>query len=165
MITLPWNRKKSDFPIIRVDDRLLHGQVVVGWANTLGLELLVLANDRVAADRGMAAALKAGVSDEIRVEIVSMDDAATALTGGEYVEAKSMLVIESPGDALKLLHKGVALKKLHIGGLHFREGSDELVPYVFLSNWDRMALDEMVRRGVRISCQDLPSTAPVAYRG
>lgn len=165
MISLPWGRKKSDFPIIRIDDRLLHGQVVVGWAHALGLEHLILANDRVVADRGLSAALKAGVPDDVRVEIVSMDDAVAGLTNGNYAATKSMIVLESPGDALKLIHKGVVLKKLHLGGLHFREGSEELVPYVYLSNWDRMALDEMLRRGVRISCQDLPATKPVAYRG
>jgi PTS system mannose-specific IIB component len=165
MISMPWNRKKSEFPIIRIDDRLLHGQVVVAWAGTLGLDWLILANDRVAENKSLASAIKAGVSPEIRVDVVTFDQAVEALMNGEYAQKKSMLVLESPGDALRLLHKGVALKKLHIGGLHFREESEELLSYVFLSNWDRMALDEMLERGVRITCQDLPSTTPVAYRG
>jgi mannose/fructose/N-acetylgalactosamine-specific phosphotransferase system component IIB len=165
MISFPWNRKKTDYPIVRIDDRLLHGQVVVGWAHALGLEHLILANDRVVENKGLAAALRAGVADDIRAEIVGLDEAVSGLSSGEYAKHKSMLVLESPGDVLKLLHKGVTFKTLHIGGLHFREGSDELLPYVFLSNWDRMALDEMLTRGVRITCQDLPSTSPVVYRG
>lgn len=165
MISMPWNRKKSEFPIIRIDDRLLHGQVVVGWAGALDLEWLVLANDRVAENPSLAAAIKAGVPPEVRADIVTFDQAVDGLMNGDYAQKKTMLVVESPGDALRLLHKGVALKKLHIGGLHFREESEELLPYVFLSNWDRMALDEMLERGVRITCQDIPSTTPVAYRG
>jgi PTS system mannose-specific IIB component len=165
MISMPWNRKKSEFPIIRIDDRLLHGQVVVGWAGALGLEWLILANDRVAENKSLTAAIKAGVQSDIRADVVTFDQAVASMMNGEYAQKKSMLVFESPGDALRLLHKGVQLKKLHIGGLHFREESDELLPYVFLSNWDRMALDEMLERGVRITCQDLPSTTPVAYRG
>ncbi|MCB1059784.1 MAG: PTS sugar transporter subunit IIB [Calditrichaeota bacterium] len=162
---MPWNRKKSDFPIVRIDDRLLHGQVVVGWAGALGLEWLILVNDRVSENKGLSAAIKAGVPPEIRADVVTFDQAVNDMIAGEYAQKKSMLVLESPGDALRLLHKGVALRKLHVGGLHFREGSEELLPYVFLSNWDRMALDEMLERGVRITCQDIPSTTPVAYRG
>ncbi len=165
MTSFPWNRKKTDFPIIRIDDRLLHGQVVVGWANAMGLERLILANDRVVANKSLTAALRAGVPPEIKTDVVDLDQAVAGLTSGEYAAQKAMLVLESPGDVLKLIHKGVVLKSIHIGGLHFREGSDELLPYVFLSNWDRMALDEMIQRGVRISLQDLPSTTPVAYRG
>lgn len=165
MITFPWSRKKSDFPIVRIDDRLLHGQVVVGWASALGLDWLILANDRVISDQGMCAALKAGSASDIKIDIIDLDRAAQGLSSGEYTRNKSMIVLESPGDALKLVHKGVTLKRLQVGGLHFREGSEELLPYVYLSNWDRMALDEMVQRGIRISCQDLPSTTPIAYRG
>ena len=165
MISFPWSRKTSDFPIVRIDDRLLHGQVVVGWASALGLEWLILANDRVVVDKGLSAALKAGSSSDIKIDIIDLDQAAAGFESGEFAKKKSMLVLESPGDALKLVHKGVTLKRLHIGGLHFREGTDELLPYVYLSNWDRMALDEMIQRGVRVTCQDLPSTTPVAYRG
>lgn len=165
MISFLRNRKKSEFPIVRIDDRLLHGQVVVGWASALNLEHLILANDRVVADRGLCAALLAGVPSEIRADILNLDQAVVGLESGEYSREKCMLVLESPGDALKLVHKGVTIKSLHIGGLHFREGTDELLSYVYLSNWDRMALDEMIERGVRITCQDLPSTTPVAYRG
>lgn len=165
MISLPWSRKKPDYPIIRIDDRLLHGQVVVGWAHALGLDYLILANDRIVANSGLAAAMRAGVADDIRAEIIGLDQAVDGLNSGTYAKHKSMLVFESPGDVLKLLHKGVTIKQLHIGGLHFREGSDELLPYVFLSNWDRMALDELLTRGMRITCQDLPSTSPVVYRG
>lgn len=165
MISLPWGRKKTGYPIIRIDDRLLHGQVVVGWAHALALEHLILANDRVLADRGLTAALRAGVPDDIRVEIVALEDAVDILNSNKYAEQKSMLVLESPGDALKLMHQGVTFTHLHIGGLHFREGAEELLPYVYLSNWDRMALDELTRRGVRITCQDLPTSTAVVYRG
>ncbi len=165
MIAFKWRRKKSDFPIVRIDDRLLHGQVVVGWASALGLERVILANDRVAADKSLSAAIKAGVSPDMQVDVIDFEQAVKDMINGEYTSQKSMLVLESPGDALRLLHKGVSLKKLHVGGLHFREGSEELLPYVFLSKWDRMALDEMVERGVRVSCQDIPSTTPVVYRG
>lgn len=165
MISFLWNRKKSEYPIVRIDDRLLHGQVMVGWVSALGLEWLILANDRMILDSGMSAALKAGAPSGTKIDIVDLDEAGLGLSEGSYSKSKSMLVLESPGDALKLVHKGAHLPKLHIGGLHFREESEEFLPYVFLSNWDRMALDEMIQRGIRITCQDLPSTTPVAYRG
>lgn len=164
MISLPWLRKKAVYPIVRIDDRLLHGQVVVGWGQQLGLEWIILASDRVAESPTMVAAMKAGAPLEIQADVFDLEETARRYSSGEFAAKKSMLVFESPGDLLKLIHKGVSMKQVHIGGLHFREGAEELLPYVFLSNWDRMALDEMTKRGIRVTCQDLPGNHPLVYR-
>jgi mannose/fructose/N-acetylgalactosamine-specific phosphotransferase system component IIB len=164
MISLPWRRKRPVYPIVRIDDRLLHGQVVVGWGQQLGLEWIILASDRVAESPTMVAAMKAGAPLDIHADVFDLEETVRRLGSGEIAAKKSMLVFESPGDLLKLIHKGVSIKQIHIGGLHFREGAEELLPYVYLSNWDRMALDEMTKRGIRVTCQDLPGNHPLVYR-
>lgn len=52
---------------------------------------------------------------------------------------------------------GVELKEVNVGGLHYREGSVELLPFVFLVHEERNALRELVKRGVTLSAQDVPS--------
>jgi mannose/fructose/N-acetylgalactosamine-specific phosphotransferase system component IIB len=66
-------------------------------------------------------------------------------------------------DALKLMRLGAPIKVLTLGGLHFREGREELLPYVFLSEWDRTTLQELLNLGVKIQCQDLPTSTPIPY--
>jgi PTS system mannose-specific IIB component len=164
-LTLPWNKERLRFPLVRVDDRLLHGQVVVGWGQQFGLERLILVSDRVRNDAAYASAMKSLAPPELKVEVMSLSEAAPLWESKEFVKSRTMLVLETTGDALKLHKQGVPLKLLIIGGLHFRETSEEFLPYVFLSRWDRIALDELTGQGVRVVCQDLPTAKPVPYPG
>jgi mannose/fructose/N-acetylgalactosamine-specific phosphotransferase system component IIB len=67
------------------------------------------------------------------------------------------VLVESARDALALLAAGIDLKEVNVGGLHYREGSVELLPFVFLTHDERAALRELVKRGVTLSAQDVPS--------
>jgi len=163
-LSLPWRRSRAEYPLVRVDDRLLHGQVVVGWVQGASLTHLILVSDRVIADAQLSAAIRSLVPEEIRVDVVGVSDGAARWQAGEFSEAPSMIVVESPGDVLKMKKEGAPVRQLVLGGLHFRDGATEILPYVFVSRWDRLALAELQKSGVRIVCQDLPATAPVPYQ-
>ncbi|RPH94888.1 PTS mannose/fructose/sorbose transporter subunit IIB [candidate division KSB1 bacterium] len=162
---LPFFRGKDKivFPIVRVDDRLLHGQVIVGWGQTLGLHPVLLVSDRIGKDSELAATFRQLVPEELRGDIVTVAEAAELWTRGDFKDARPLLVVETPVDALKMVRLGAPMKVLTIGGLHFREGRDEILPYVFLSDWDRTTLRELAGLGVRIQCQDLPASKPILY--
>lgn len=164
-MNLPLFRRKNGliFPVVRVDDRLLHGQVVVGWGQTLGIAPLLLVSDRVVKDEQLSHTFRQLMPVEQRGEVVTVNDAAERWRRGEFKDARAMLVIETPVDALKMVRLGVPMKVLTLGGLHFREGRDEFLPYVFLSDWDRTTLQELRALGVRVQCQDLPTSKPIPY--
>jgi mannose/fructose/N-acetylgalactosamine-specific phosphotransferase system component IIB len=158
-------RKKDRivFPIVRVDDRLLHGQVIIGWGQTLELSPVLLVSDRVAKDESMVQMFRQLVPRELKGDVITLAEAAERWTRGDFKDTKAMLVVEAPVDALKLVKLGAPLKALTLGGLHFREGREELLPYLFLSEWDRTTLLELRNLGVKIQCQDIPATKPVPY--
>jgi mannose/fructose/N-acetylgalactosamine-specific phosphotransferase system component IIB len=164
-MTLPWFRRGSSllFPIVRVDDRLLHGQVVVGWAQTLGIAPLLLVSDRVAKDEELSLTFRRLIPAEQQGDVLTVNDVAERWLRGEFKGLRAMLVIETPVDALKMVRLGVPIKVITLGGLHFREGRDEFLPYVFLSDWDHTTLQELRALGVRIQCQDLPTSKPIPY--
>jgi mannose/fructose/N-acetylgalactosamine-specific phosphotransferase system component IIB len=164
-MSLPWFRRENRliFPVVRVDDRLLHGQVVVGWGQTLGIAPLLLVSDRVVKDEELSLTFRQLIPAEQRGEVIAVSDAAERWVRGEFKKARAMLVIETPVDALKMVRLGVPMKVLTLGGLHFREGREEFLPYVFLSGWDSTTLQELRTLGVRIQCQDLPTSKPIPY--
>lgn len=164
-MSLPWFRRENRliFPVVRVDDRLLHGQVVVGWGQTLGVAPLLLVSDRVVKDEELSLTFRQLIPAEQRGEVIAVSDAAERWVRGEFKNGRAMLVIETPVDALKMVRLGVPMKVLTLGGLHFREGREEFLPYVFLSDWDRTTLQELRGLGVRIHCQDLPTSKPIPY--
>jgi mannose/fructose/N-acetylgalactosamine-specific phosphotransferase system component IIB len=158
-------RKKERlvFPIVRVDDRLLHGQVIIGWGQTLELAPVLLVSDRVVKDPAMVKMFRQLIPEELKGDVISLSDAAERWKRGDFKDQKPMLVVEAPVDALKLVRLGAPMKALTLGGLHFREGREELLPYLFLSEWDRTTLLELKNLGVKIRCQDLPSSKPVPF--
>ena len=68
-----------------------------------------------------------------------------------------IVLLESARDTLALVTAGVGLRDVNVGGLHYRETSVELLPFVFLTDDERTALRELVKRGITLSAQDVPS--------
>ncbi|MBU1638265.1 PTS sugar transporter subunit IIB, partial [bacterium] len=114
-LAFPWKKDKLQSPLVRVDDRLLHGQVIVGWGSQLSLTKVVLASDRVKSDVAYASALKSIVPPDIEVTIETLASASANWAAKEYNESRIMIVLESAGDALKLFKSGAPLKKLILG--------------------------------------------------
>jgi len=154
-------KKKLVFPLVRVDDRLLHGQVIVGWVEALHLNPVLVACDRVLRDPHLADTLRSLIPPGIVGDIVSLEAVAEMWQDGELKNGRPMIVLEHPVDALKLIRSGAPMKTLTLGGMHFREDRIEFLPYIFVSEWDRVTLREIRQAGVTIFCQDLPATKPV----
>ncbi len=162
-IKLPWTKDRLVFPMVRVDDRLLHGQVIIGWGQMLGLSPVLLASDRVVKEESLARTFRDLIPEELNGDVITLNDAAERWIRGDFKNKRALIVVETPVDALKLLQLGAPLKQLMLGGLHYREDREEILPYLYLSEWDRTNLDELRKRGVKIVCQDLPTAKPVIY--
>lgn len=156
-------KKDRHFPIVRVDDRLLHGQVVVGWGQPLKLAPVILVSDRVAGDETLSRIFYDLVPEEQEGRVLRLAEAAELWKQREFDNRRAMLVLESLTDARALMKTGVSLKQLQLGGLHYREGRREWLPYIFLSEEDCAILSELHQNGVTIECQDLPASKPVPY--
>lgn len=144
--------------MLRIDDRLIHGQVAFGWGHRLGLRRLILANDGAADDESLREVYLSLIPPEIEGLVLSLDETI------EYFRKhpdcrKVMVVVDSPNDALTLVRGGLRLEKAVIGGLHHRKGCREILPYVFLDDEDFRQLRELKELGVALFCQDLPTSA------
>lgn len=143
--------------LARIDDRLIHGQVILGWVPTVKPDRIVVANDRVADSDWERKFYSSCVPPEVNVSFATVADAARQIAGNLYQNEQIIVLLESAQDTLRLLAAGIDLKEVNVGGLHYREGSVELLPFVFLVHEERNALRELVKRGVTLSAQDVPS--------
>jgi mannose/fructose/N-acetylgalactosamine-specific phosphotransferase system component IIB len=143
--------------LLRIDDRLIHGQVVLGWVPSHRPDRIVVANDRVAGSDWERKFYSSCVPPEVRVSFFAVAETARQLTGELFKSESLLVLVESARDALELCAAGVPVKDVNVGGLHYREGSVELLPFVFLTEDERTALRELVKRGVTLSAQDVPS--------
>ena len=150
--------------LVRIDDRLIHGQVTLGWAQTLHPDRIVLVNDDIATNSWKSKVYEAAVPSEIDVSILGIDEAVKRIVGGEFDKEKVFLIVESPRNALTLKRKGVDIKSVNVGGLHHTEGKRCLLPYVFVTNQDIDAFHELMDMGVEVECRDVPTVKKVDIR-
>jgi mannose/fructose/N-acetylgalactosamine-specific phosphotransferase system component IIB len=143
--------------LARIDDRLIHGQVILGWVPAVKPDRIVVANDRVAGSDWERKFYSSCVPPEVSVSFATVGEAARQIRGNLYQSEQIIVLLESAQDTLALIGAGIDLKEVNVGGLHYREGSVELLPFVFLVHEERAALRELVKRGVTLSAQDVPS--------
>lgn len=153
-----------DLILIRIDDRLIHGQVTVGWVQVLNPDRILLANDAVAKNRMQRKLFEAVVPPEIRTSVLTIEETIKEATAGTISDEKTLLIIESPRDALALLRGRVNIKHINVGGLHHVEGKRRLLSYVFVNEQDIYDFKELIAEGVEVECRDVPSAKRVDMR-
>lgn len=142
--------------LARIDDRMIHGQVTVGWGQQLQPDLILLANNAIAADPWQSRVYASSVPPEIAVEILSVAEAAARLAAAEEANESVLLLTGSPGEMAELVRLGAPVGKVNVGGLHFAAGKREMLPFVYVDRQDVVALDRLLRAGVTLSAQQVP---------
>jgi mannose/fructose/N-acetylgalactosamine-specific phosphotransferase system component IIB len=142
--------------LIRVDDRLVHGQVTQGWGNHLHPDRLVVVNDEVAADRWERDLYEASAPEGMTVSVLTLEESPQSIEAWLEKGEGLLVLVECPLDAVRLYDAGISFETLNLGGLHSREGRKRILPYVCVNEEDVDALEALRDRGVRIECADVP---------
>jgi PTS system mannose-specific IIB component/fructoselysine and glucoselysine-specific PTS system IIB component len=143
--------------LARVDDRLLHGQVVVAWGQRLHPARIVVVDDAASASPWERDLLAASCPD-VEVRVWSVADAAAAWAAEAAAPGPAFLLVRGLAAALALVEAGADVRAFNIGGLHYAPGKDKVNEYVYLDAADRAAARALLARGVALEVQDVPAT-------
>jgi len=141
--------------LARVDDRLLHGQVSVGWVPHLRATVVVVANDRVAADPMLAGICQA-CSAGVRVEVVPVAEAARRGAGDAWANDTVIMLFENLQDARRAMDAGLVVGRLNVGGLRHDAGRVCLCDGVTLDQEDCAILRDFASRGIEVDVRLMP---------
>ncbi len=141
----------------RIDDRLLHGQVVENWIQWLRPDLIVVASERASADPLTHDLYAAAMPPGVDVDVVPLARAVEAAT---RPPGRVLLIVESPADALALIEGGLRPLAITVGGLHHDTGKERLLDFVYLNEDDRDALRHLLALGYEVIAQDVPRHRP-----
>lgn len=151
--------------LCRVDDRLVHGQVVIGWGRPLGARFIVLVDDAVVRSPWEQDLYRMAVPDG--VDVLFTDTAgAIAQLPTWAADRRDGLLLTGDLATMAALHDAhpALVHRINLGGLHHRPDRSEYLPYLFLASDERELLTRLDREGAAITAQDLPTTSPVAVR-
>jgi mannose/fructose/N-acetylgalactosamine-specific phosphotransferase system component IIB len=142
------------FLLYRIDDRLIHGQVVVGWGQPLDARFIVLVDDAVATSDWEQELYRMGVPPHMEVYFLSVLDAIPRIPELQKDERPGILLAPDVTTMRQLVDAGV-IASVNVGGIHHRPGREQKLRYVFLTPPEAAELEAM-GKSVRVFAQDLP---------
>ena len=147
--------------LFRIDDRLIHGQVVVGWGQPLDLAFVVLVDDAVAASEWEQELYRMGVPPEMELFFRSVEQARVDLPVFQ-ARADHGMVLTADIATMRRLATLVQIPRVNVGGIHHRAGRAPKLRYVFLTADEEAELRALAEQGIEVTAQDVPSAAPLA---
>jgi PTS system mannose-specific IIB component/fructoselysine and glucoselysine-specific PTS system IIB component len=144
----------------RIDDRLIHGQVVVGWGQPLDLGFIVLVDDMVASSEWEQDLYRMGVPPEMEVFFHSAESAIAEIP--KYrADSRPGLLLTGDIATMRKLVDGAGIDTVNVGGIHSKAGRVQRMRYVFLTPDEEQQLRDLAARGVTVTAQDVPGARPV----
>jgi mannose/fructose/N-acetylgalactosamine-specific phosphotransferase system component IIB len=147
--------------VVRVDDRLIHGQVVVGWGQPLGLGFIVLVDDKVRGSGWEQDLYRMGVPPGVETVFASVDEAARHYDDWVKDTRVGLLLTGDIDTMIALVAKVPLLRRVTLGGIHHKPGRIERLRYVYLTDEELAKLRGLVVHGVDVVAQDVPTARAV----
>ena len=152
--------------LYRIDERLIHGQVVIGWGTQLHPDSYLVVDDALAASDWEQELYVLGLPEEIQVEFLTVDEARARLPELREDSSRTLLLTRDLGTMLDLAKGGLlAREKVNLGGIHHAAGRVEVRPYLYLGETERAQLREIASEGVLVFARDLPGSPQVGLEG
>ena len=150
--------------LVRIDDRLIHGQVVAGWLRALGAKRIVIVDDATARDEFLREVLTLAAPQGVPVEVYDLADGAVRLTQLAPTPEPVMVLVRSPRTVLSLRQAGVPIEVVDLGGMGAGPGRLRLHKTISVSPAEMQALRELEQLGTRVEIQIVADDRPIAFR-
>ncbi|MBI4350106.1 MAG: PTS sugar transporter subunit IIB [Elusimicrobia bacterium] len=148
--------------LYRVDDRLVHGQVVEGWVPHLHAEELAVVSDQIAGDEMLRTIMRFATPEGVDLKVLTVAEAAAYLPAAEKSPRKVLLLLPGLAEAVKLTAAGFKIPSLNIGGMHYSAGKNlSIGKAIFLNDEDCAALKALDAAGIAIEGRGVPSDTPL----
>jgi PTS system mannose-specific IIB component/fructoselysine and glucoselysine-specific PTS system IIB component len=147
--------------LYRIDDRLIHGQVVVGWGQPLDLRFIVLVDDEVAASDWEQELYRMGVPPDMDIYFDAVDAAATNLDRYQEDDRRGLLLTGDIATMARLVEATGDIRRVNVGGIHHRPGRTQRLRYVFLTPVEEAQLRALAANDIEVTAQDVPAARPI----
>ncbi|MBY6277595.1 PTS N-acetylgalactosamine transporter subunit IIB [Symbiobacterium thermophilum] len=145
--------------LTRIDNRLIHGQVSTLWCSSVGANLILVANDKVAADPMRQSLMDMAAPAGVETRYFTLEKTINVIHKASPRQ-KIFIVCETPADVLKLVEGGVPIKKVNIGNMHMAEGKRQVATTVAVDDNDVAAFRRLQELGVELEIRRVPTTPP-----
>jgi mannose/fructose/N-acetylgalactosamine-specific phosphotransferase system component IIB len=143
--------------LVRIDDRLIHGQVVEGWLPTLRCKRIIVVSESAASDEMQRQLMRLALPEGVELEVHPPSAAAEAVRAAAAAPESTLVLAPGPIEVLALLEGGAEFGSVNVGGMHHEAGRMRIGRAIFLSEADKTALRAIAARGVKLEGRAVPS--------
>lgn len=141
---------------IRIDDRLIHGQVAAFWTNALSVSRIMVINDEVAVDEMQKPLLRMVAPASVRTSIIDKETAVKNILAGKYEGQRVLAILKNPQDIWDLKEAGLTIKEVNVGNMAAREGTRSIKRSVNITATDEIYFKKLLAAGVDINAIMVP---------
>jgi mannose/fructose/N-acetylgalactosamine-specific phosphotransferase system component IIB len=142
--------------VFRIDDRLIHGQIVTAWLQHSGADQIVVADDQASRDAFQTSLLQMATPPGVKLSVLPLDEAIVYLTSTDDT-GKVLLLARGPAQALQIAEGGVPLTEINVGNLNMKPGKQKILNEMWLDQADVDALKALAARGIVLEQRVVPS--------
>ena len=143
--------------LMRVDHRLIHGQVVFSWTSYLDADCILVASDSVVHDEIRKTTMKLSRPDGVKLVIKDIDDSAKAINSGKTDRYNLFIVVESIEDAERLSSQCPSIKEINLGGVKKTDDRRRLSAAVYANDSEIKLIQKMLNSGINVEIRQIPS--------
>ena len=143
--------------LFRLDERLIHGQVVVAWGEYLKPDRIVIFNNQIASSPWERELYMCCVPPDFQASVYNLEEASQKLSNGVFDSEKVIALVDNPADIFQLHQKGIRIPEVNLGGMHYSQGREQILPYLYLCKEEKDIFRKLMQQGVKFFCQDVPT--------
>ena len=143
--------------LARIDDRLIHGQVVTIWSKETKCQRIIVCNDDVANDEIRRTLLTQVAPPGVQSSVVGIDKAIRVINNPKYENDIVLLLFTNPTDVLRLVEAGIDIKTVNIGGMSFKEGKTQLTAAVSVNDEDIKSFKALNDKNIELEIRKVAS--------
>ena len=147
--------------LARIDDRLIHGQVVTVWSKETKCQRIIVCNDDVANDEIRRTLLTQVAPPGVQSSVVGIDKAIRVLNNPKYENDIVLLLFTNPTDVLRLVEAGIDIKSVNIGGMSFKEGKTQINGVVSVNDEDVKAFKALNDKNIELEMRKVASDSKI----
>ena len=146
---------------VRIDDRMIHGQVATQWSGRLNATRIMVINDSIVNDDMRKTVVRLAAPANVSTSILGRQKALTNIKSGKYKGQRVLLICVSPVDVNYLIDNGLPIKSVNVGNLAQRDGTERIRPSVNVTPEEKEAFKKLIGRGVEVTVIPTPQSSTV----
>lgn len=154
---------KENIVNIRIDERLIHGQVAGIWSTSLNTQRIIVINDEAATDPLQKSSLRMAAPTSMRLSVLTIKNAVKNINSGKYGKQRLFILFKNPADVLRFIEEGGNINRINVGNMSHKNGAREVTKSIKVTKDEEVVFHKIAEHEVDITAQLVPNDPIVNF--